>query len=297
MKALLNKYLGQAEIFFTVQVNQPNTILLFKKAIYLHVFINGLILLPIATQIWSPDANLIHYHPDGFRIAFINCLSNPALNNYYLFFVIGQLVSCVIAVIGFAKRLMSTLIYFLSASLYFNAGVIQNGGTNLLLIILFYLIFANEDAEKHASEKRRLTDRTFTNFAFLAIQIQVCILYFVSAIYKLFGAHWMDGSALYYILNIDEYTAPWVQHYIANTDWLTIPVTYFTLFFQLAFPITVWIKKLKTVTVIIGIAFHVLIIFMMGLTDFGLIMLLIYILFLSDKKSDRILSKLKLSRK
>ncbi|MBI2268840.1 MAG: HTTM domain-containing protein [Bacteroidetes bacterium] len=296
MKTTITKYIDLTEALFTEKVNTPHTILLFKKAVYLYIILNGLISLPIASQIWSVDANMIHYYPqDNFAIKLINILSRPGINNYYWYFVIGQLTCATVALFGYLKRLMGILLYFISVNLYYNAGLIQNGGTNLLVITLFYMIFMNEAAGQQQNNKIRTFEITATNFAFLAAKIQVCLLYFVSAVYKLYGSHWMDGSALYYVLNMDEYSTSWIQKNIANTDWLTIPVTYFTLTFQMLFPVTVWIKKFKPLTLWVGVVFHVLIIFMMGITDFGLIMLIMYLLFASDAKSKMALNTLKIA--
>jgi hypothetical protein len=292
----LNKYIDSLENIFTERINKPFTIILFKKAVYIYILLNGLITLPIAAQLWSPAANTIHFYPvDDFGIKLLNILSRPDLNNYYWLFVVGQLLCCVVLLLGYKKRVTGILLYFITANLYYNARLVQNGGTNLLLLTLLYMIFINEDAEQHENKNLRITDLTISNFAFLAAQIQVCVLYFVSSVYKLYGSHWIDGSALYYILNIDEYSTSWIQQHIANRDWLTVSVTYFTLGFQLLFPITIWIKKLKPITLWIGIVFHVLIILMLGLTDFGLIMLVMYLLFVSNKKSELVLNKLKLS--
>lgn len=261
-------------------MNNRSIILLFKRILYSYIILNGLISLPVASEIWSTHANLIHYYPtDSILIKVLNILSRAGFGNYYWFFVIGQILCCCIALLGYQKRFMGILLYFISANLYLNTGQLQNGGTNLLLIVLFYLIFVNEDADQSKNSRIRIIDISCTNFAFLTIQIQVCILYLVSAVSKLYGSHWLDGSALYYIFNIDVYSTNWVQKHIANADWITIPLTYFTLFFQLAFPITVWIKKLKPLTLLIGFLFHLLIIFIMGITDFGLIMLIMYLPF------------------
>lgn len=279
------------EYFFTEKVNNLNVIILFKRAVYLFILFNAIISLPIASQIWSTDSYLIHYYPfNNLLIKTLNVLSRQGVNNYYMYFLYGQIICCLACLAGFMKRIAGVLLYFISANLYFNAAQIQNGGTNILLITLFYLLFINEDAEKHKNEKLKIIDISVSNFAFFAAQIQVCILYFVSAVSKLQGTHWLDGSALYYVFNLDEYSTNWFRRYVANTNWITIPLTYFTLFFQLAFPVMVWIKKLKPITLIVGIIFHVFIIFIMGITDFGIIMLIMYILFLSENKALQILS-------
>lgn len=297
LKNKLNNITESIVLKLTDSVISPFTIILFKKAVYAYIILNGLISLPIASEIWGPESYLIHYNPPGnFAIKFLNIISRPDVNTYYLVFVIGQIICSIIALFGFMKRMMAILLYFISVNLYYSAGIVQNAGPNILFIILFYMIFMNEDAGDRKNEAMKSLDTSLTNFALLAAKVQICILYFVSAVYKLLGEHWLDGSALYYVLHTEEFTTNWIITNIADRDWLTRSVTYFTVIFQLAFPITVWVKKLKPITLIIGVVFHLLIIFIMGLTDFGLIMIVMYLLFINDQKSKQVLTKLKLYR-
>jgi hypothetical protein len=279
----IDRYLNTVQLFFTEKVNHLLSVVLFKRTLYAYIILNGLISLPIMSQVWSNHAYLLHYYPqDNFLMKILNSMSNPGLSDYYWFFVIGQIICAVLALFGVQKRLMGVLLCFLSMNLYYNSAQIQNGGTNLLILVLFYLMFVNEDAEKSKYQGIKTVDISITNFAFLAIQIQVCVLYLVSAISKLYGSHWLDGSALYYVFNLDAYSGDWIKRHIANNDWVSIPLTYFTICFQFAFPFTVWIKKLKPITLSIGVLFHILIIFIMGITDFGIIMLVMYIPFIRN---------------
>ena len=278
------------ERHFTVRVNHAATIVLFKKTVYLYLIINGLILLPVAPQIWGPDAFLIHYYPaDSLAMKVLDVLSHPAVNRFYWCFLAGQLACCFAGLAGWGRRWSDLLLYFLTANMYFNVALIQNGGTNLMMVILFYMMFMNEQADRGRHPALRTLDVTATNFALLTAQIQVCVLYFVSTVYKVSGTHWLDGSAIYYVFNIDDYSTPWIQRHIANCDWLTVPATYATLGFQVLFPVTVWLKRLKPVTLAVGILFHLMVVLMIGFTVFGLIMIIMYLLFLSDSTSRRIL--------
>lgn len=288
------KYPGHTEYLLTSKVNNAHTIILFKKAVYLYVLISGIITLPDASQLWGPEAYNIRISPgDDLLFNVMNILSRPRINNYYIYFIYGQLACCILLLSGLMRRTAAISLYLITANLYYSARLAQNAGDNVVLLMLFYMIFMNEYPEQIKNNISRTIGIATTNFAFLAAQIQVCILYLVSAVYKLNGPHWTDGSALYYILNIDDYSSNWIQHHIANRDWITIPATYLIMAFQFTFPLTVWIKKLKPFTLTLGIVFHLLVIFIIGLTDFGIIMIIMYLLFLSNEKSERILTKLK----
>ena len=283
--------------YFSNEVQHPNTIKLFRKCVYMFLIINGLILLPIADQIWSPETYLIHYHPfQNFLLKFLNVMSRPSVNEYYLVFVIGQILFAITGLIGFIPRISAIMVYFFTANLYYSAASIQTGGTNLMMLLLLYMIFVDENPSKTRNPKRETLNITISNFAFLACMVQVCIVYFVSAVYKLQGSHWLDGSAIYYVLNVDTYTTPFLKEHIASRDWITIPLTYFTLGFQLIFPFFVWIKKLKPVTLTLGIILHVCIGWMLGLMDFSVIMIIAYVLFFSHEFSIRLLNKFRYNK-
>ncbi|HEU4716608.1 MAG TPA: hypothetical protein VFU15_02195, partial [Bacteroidia bacterium] len=72
------------------------------------------------------------------------------------------------------------------------------------------------------------------------------------------------------------------KHFLSQNAFFVYAGTYLTLVLQLAFPLTIWFRKTRTVTMITGIVIHLLIIFLMGITDFGLIMIAAYSLFVKD---------------
>ncbi len=270
--------------YFSNKVQHPCVLTLFRKCIYLFIIINALILLPIADQIWSPEAYIVHHNPFQPKLLkVLNIMSHPHMNEFYMFFIAAQLVFSIFGLMGKFPRISALIVWFTTVNLYYCAQPLQTGGSNLLILFLFYMMFVDEKAQS-------TLNITITNFAFLACKIQLCVLYFVSAVYKLYGTHWLDGSAIYYVLNIDTYTTPIIKNVINSCSWLSLPLTWFTLGFQLLFPIFVWIKKLKPLTLKLGIILHVCIGLIMGLMDFSVIMIIAYVLFFSDERSKNLLN-------
>jgi hypothetical protein len=54
--------------------------------------------------------------------------------------------------------------------------------------------------------------------------------------------------------------------------------------YQLLFPVLVWIKKIKKMFLLLGILMHLYIAFVMGLVEFGSVMIISYIIFWPIKK-------------
>ena len=275
---------------FSNTVWQPNTIALFRKVLYVFLAFQALSLLPSASAFWGPDAFLPYYYQVKTPLLqLLNPLQTGTFKNYYLFFPAAQLVFIILSFVIRPQRVLCILIYFFTAALHHKAAIIQNSGNDLALIMVFYLIFMSEKSSHPLNN-------TLTNFSFLAAKLQVAFVYLVAGISKLRGEHWIDGTALYYVFNADEYSCWFAKHYLASSSFVVYTGTYLKLGLQLVFPLFIWFKRTKKLTMLLGIVIHVLIIFLMGLTDFGLIMIIVYALFLSDETSTRVLKKFSWTR-
>ena len=169
-------------------------------------------------------------------------------------------------------------------NLYHKTIPIQNAGFNLLVMVLFMLIFMDENANNTKSTFWKTINITATNFAVWAARFQVIILYAVASYFKLTGSTWLDGTAFYYVLFNDTYSHPWFKELLIGNSFLIHAITWFALTFQLLFPVLIWFKKTKLSMIVLGILFHLMIIIVMGITDFGIIMLIMYLLFYTPKK-------------
>ena len=203
-----------------------------------------------------------------------------------------QLLAILMRLLGRGEKLMDIAIYFFTANIFNGMYMATNGGHRLLLIFLFLLIFADEDIPWDQGDGYAKTGRVFTNAVLLLVQIQVAIVYLISGVSKLYGEHWLDGSALEYVLSIPEFTLPWVAD-MAGGNWFLQVATYTALVYQLLFPFLVWIRKVKAPFLIIGVIMHLSIAFVMGLMDFGLIMILAYLPFLPDNQAGKVLGRIR----
>ncbi len=123
------------------------------------------------------------------------------------------------------------------------------------------------------------------NLAVLAVIIQVCIVYSLSALAKLTDAEWLTGEAIYDISQVNHFNL----FEFAGSGLLSKPIliflNYLILLYQALFSIVVWVRPIKKPFIVIGLFMHVYIIFVMGIVEFGLIMLLSYIYFWPFKKA------------
>jgi hypothetical protein len=262
-----------------------SNIRLFRKAILIFLLCNTLFLLSYSETLYGTNSYFLPFEKyNNIVLDFLNILENPRLAAYWKYFVAGQIISIVACLFLPYKRLFTFFVYFFTMNLYHKTIPIQNAGFNLLVMTLFLLIFMDENANNNKFSFWKTLNITVTNFAVWASRFQVIILYVVATYFKLLGTTWLDGTAFYYILYNDTYSHPWFKQLLISHGFLTHAITWFALLFQLLFPILIWFKKTKLSMIILGVLFHLMIIIIMGITDFGIIMLIMYLLFYTPEK-------------
>ncbi|BAK18149.1 hypothetical protein SSIL_3726 [Solibacillus silvestris StLB046] len=192
--------------------------------------------------------------------------------------------------VGYKTVYVSILNYIFVFSLQQENGLILDGGSNIMIIVLFYMIFMKTNAYFSLdSQKYKETDKqnfylcSIHNMALLAIIAQLSILYLNSALYKVMGETWQNGTAIYNILQVKDFNLPWLTDLIISSDTLVVISTYVTLLVQLAFPFMLFNKYTKYLMLLILVPMHIGIAFAMGLLTFSFIMIILDSLLITDK--------------
>ncbi|MEU2258925.1 HTTM domain-containing protein [Streptomyces sp. NPDC019645] len=112
------------------------------------------------------------------------------------------------------------------------------------------------------------------NAALVVIMAEVCLIYATAGWYKIQGSRWQDGSALYYPLKLDYFT-PWpaLSDILANSGLMVMVLTYGTVLVQVAFPFTLFNRKVKNVLLVAMMLEHAGIAVLLGLPFFSLAMI------------------------
>ncbi|TVR39073.1 MAG: hypothetical protein EA392_07690 [Cryomorphaceae bacterium] len=252
------------------------TIALFKSAIYGFLLLNTLFLLPVSRELWSADG-WIHplATPPTLWYRLIYLLMDGTLNSWYPALIIFQVSGIAL---WFAKRwriFASGIIYISTLILFARAHLYITGGHTLLVMFLFYFIFMPDG-------KTSLQSNVLNNLFLLACKLQLVVVYLFAGLYKLQGTYWLSGDAVYYVLHIREFSHPWLIEVFGESQTLGRMATWFALGYQLIFPVLVWFRKTKGPLLFAGAFFHLYVAFGMGLPDFGIIMVLSYLMFLPD---------------
>ncbi|GAA3151776.1 HTTM domain-containing protein [Streptomyces rectiviolaceus] len=126
-------------------------------------------------------------------------------------------------------------------------------------------------------EARRLLDvivKLAHNAALLVIMVEACLIYATAGWYKIQGSRWQDGTAVYYPLQLD-YFSPWpaLSDLLASHGLMVMLVTYGTVAVQVAFPFTLFNRRVKNVLLAAMIFEHAVIAVVLGLPFFSLAMI------------------------
>lgn len=309
LKSIPNYFIKPFENWYRIE--------LFRRALYLFLFLNTLSLLPIAAELWSYngisgsrgwDLSIPSYAQGSYGI--LNFLSHPINNTQtwiYITFICGQLLFLLTGIFRILPKISSILVYFFTVNLFLKGYLMFTGGEVLVNLILFYLMFIQKsntskkevnlrissDEEKQFSFVQNLLNNTF----FIVILIQICFVYFFSSLYKLTDEYWLSGEALMYISRIDVFSSGVNRFLFAENPIIAIMATYIVLAYQLLFPVLVWVKKIKVMYLIIGIIIHLSIAFGMGIFTFGIIMCLVYIPFLNNIQLQKMTNKFRCRKK
>ena len=177
--------------------------------------------------------------------------------------------------IGVGGRLVTIATFIFLFSVHNANGLILDGGDNILRLVVFYWCFASNNP-------RGVLSRSCHNLALLAVVVQTCLLYFFAGFYKLSGAMWQSGVAVYYAMRTQWFTWPGVSDVVYGNEYIVVGATYATVVFELAFPFLLVNRYTKWIALAAGVAFHVGTAVFMGLVGFAWSMLSVYFLLLTD---------------
>ncbi|MFJ6843943.1 HTTM domain-containing protein [Streptomyces griseoluteus] len=112
------------------------------------------------------------------------------------------------------------------------------------------------------------------NAGLVVIMAEACLIYATAGWYKIQGSRWQDGTAVYYPLHLD-YFSPWpvLADLMSASGVLMMIVTYGTVMVQVAFPFTLFNRRVKNVLLVLMMTEHAVIAVVLGLPFFSLAMI------------------------
>lgn len=213
--------------------------------------------------------------------------------------------------LGWHTRIMTVVLAFGLSSLVSRAENLGDQGDNIARIGLVLMIFMSTaehwslDAHrkklradsKHDSQKLPVLALTLRlhkipqwcrnllhNAAFVALALQIFILYTASAMYKTQGDQWQDGTAIFYPLQLPEYAIfPELNPLLVEVPVLLNLATYVAVFAQLFIVVALLHPLSRRLVLVAVIGMHIGIALFMGLPWFSLAMVAFDAIFISQR--------------
>ncbi|MEU2026295.1 HTTM domain-containing protein [Streptomyces sp. NPDC016469] len=112
------------------------------------------------------------------------------------------------------------------------------------------------------------------NATLVVIMAEVCLIYATAGWYKIQGSRWQDGTALYYPLKL-EYFTPWpaLSDLLSSSGVMVMVLSYATVIVQVAFPFTLFNRRVKNFLLGAMICEHAGIALLLGLPFFSMAMI------------------------
>lgn len=175
------------------------------------------------------------------------------------------------------------LLWVVLGAVLLGATVTDSLGGTVWLPVLFWVLWIGHAAwwavNRFAphSEPRVLLDviaNLAHNATLVVIMAEVCLIYSTAGWYKIQGSRWQDGTALYYPLKLDYFT-PWpgLSDVLASSGVMVMVLTYATVLVQVAFPFTLFNRRVKNVLLVAMICEHAGIALLLGLPFFSMAMI------------------------
>jgi len=214
----------------------------------------------------------------------------------------------ILFVVGFQTRWVTPVLLVFWVGLSTNSTLLGNGGDTLMRIVLFFVVFA--DLSRHFSvdawmrrrrgiRPSRLSGRMPTwvppwlaiwahNTALILCVFQILLVYVVSSVLKFQGEEWLDGTAIYYALSIEQFH---VLPALSQLAWQSAPVvalaTWTALWVQMLFPVLILWKPTRYAAVFVITGMHLSIAILLGLWPFSLAMIALDLLLVRDGSWNR----------
>lgn len=275
MKSTIAKFLSCFESWLGQYTFQDKNLVGFRRGVYALLLFKMMFIWPEISMFYRHVLTQSYAAYLPHKIMFL-----PAFAPYYKLYW-GVACAIVLFAICFkGNRFVAALVYLFSLNYLILANSTTNTGDSLLNFFVFCLIFTREKQVKNSA------GQLLNNAVLLLLQLHFCLLYFLNGYGKIIRPYWRSGSI---------FSDIWTLPYFANTDmipaWFLTPAINFltawsVMLFEFIFAFLIWFRPLRKSILIGGIFFHMGIMLFLSLPDFGLTMLVAYILFY-DFKSRR----------
>lgn len=204
-----------------------------------------------------------------------------------------------LATLGLSNRLLMILTWVIAQGFIQRNFSILFGADVIGTLFMFYLGFTR--CNEYFSLRRFIISKKVTfdpnlwsdqlsTMAFRLLQFQLFTIYAYTGFEKLKGSTWWDGTALWTVLVNPQFTA-YDLLFLKDFPIFFAIGTFVTVIFEVYFWVMVSMKQTRSLWLVLGIFFHLMIGVLLGLMSFSLVMISTYILFVNRSNLRQCLEK------
>jgi hypothetical protein len=203
------------------------------------------------------------------------------------------LAAALLLTAGLFTRFSSILVYVCLVSLDQRNLYILHGGDTFLRVSAFFLMFAPAGAALSVDRLIRVWRgkegpeiRPQRLWAQRMIQIELSLVYIVTALWKTKGAPWLNGSALFFIYHLLEFQRFPIPDFLLNSTILKLG-TRFALVLEFSLGTLIWVKRIRYKVLLAGLLFHLTLEYSLNVPMFEWDILTAYVLFIDAADLER----------
>lgn len=202
----------------------------------------------------------------------------------------GLLVFSILMTFGIGGRLSLLGCFLCHAYLWQSSPLTATGPDRIIPFCLLYLMLTESNHYFSLSKNwswnfwkpqdivKRIS-QDLSQVGFRLMQIQICIVYFFAFVQKMRDPSWFSGEALWMIFQNTQLVSPAWQ-WLLQAPLFLAAMTYAVLLFEAYFPICVWFKQTRTISLWSGALFHLMATVFFAIPFFSIGMLICYLFFI-----------------
>jgi hypothetical protein len=198
--------------------------------------------------------------------------------------------------IGLGTRYSALMVFICLVSMHQHNPMNINGGDCFMRLCAFFLIFSHAGEAlsvdrwlKKKYHPEQLKDE-YWPWAQRLFQIQFVLVYWQTSAIKLAGTQWVDGSAIYYAMRLEDlyrFPIPFLYDHL----WICQALTWTALFIEVSLWTLIWIKEFRYYVLALGVMLHIGIDLSLSLPLFETVFIYSYVIWVEPKDMQRFLSR------
>lgn len=193
-------------------------------------------------------------------------------------------IHAALMLMGISSRLQAASLFFWLVSLQNRNPFILDGEDALLRLMLFFMIWLPLDykfsLQKYWQKKSNSEAQSPSLWAMRLFQFEITAIYASTAIWKLQGSAWHDGSAMWYVSKMTDNYGRLLPSSFFDNYWASAIATWSALTIELILPFALWFPRTRHWAVALALLLHLGIESSMNLFLFQWLMILSLLTFI-----------------